>query len=96
MSDLVYAECAGIQANVDNKRADLVKYELDLGSGADINKNFPLNDSQFDEQRSLFEEDDNSSIYELSRKTYISQSICRETRASHPPRVLGHKAGNEV
>ena len=45
MSDPVSAECAGIRANVDNKKADPGKCELDLGSGADTYKKFPLNDN---------------------------------------------------
>ena len=86
MSDQVSIECAGIQANIDNKKANPAKYELDLVSGADAYKIFPLNSSQPDEQLFSFGQKDNSSISELIVTTYISQSICRETRAGHPSR----------
>ncbi len=42
MSDQVCAECAGIQANIDHKKAYLVKYELDLGIWRGRQQEFPL------------------------------------------------------
>ena len=93
MPDRACAECAAIQANIDSKKADLVRYELDLGSGADINRNFPLNDSHL-RRHGFLSTSRIIHLYTNSMRQLINHSrfAGRHETATRP----GHKAGSEV